>query len=117
MKVTPHIENSERGFTVNKPFAWTLFLAAVGAGFWVATQVSDAQHGIKGVATSIEAMSNRQADDRKSIERNADDIRLLQSTGERIDERLLNIERSQERAEDKQDVILNLLRAGARSTE
>ena len=34
------IENSDRGITLNKSFAWTMACGLVGAGLWVGIQVA-----------------------------------------------------------------------------
>lgn len=111
----PMIENSERGFTVNKPFAWSvlgvLIVPALSVMIWAVTVTQEAQHGINAVSESVEVINGRQIEDRATISRNSNDIRALQSTGARIDERLLNIERSQERSEDKLDSLLGYVRS------
>lgn len=98
------IENSERGITLNKSLAWTILTALVVGGIWVGQQVGE-------TASSVRMLSDRSTEDRRSIQANATAISNLRSSNARIDEKLLNIERSAARTESSVDEILRYLRS------
>ncbi|MGR3495234.1 hypothetical protein [Citreimonas sp.] len=112
--MTQRIENSDRGFTINKPLAWTMLTGVLGggvavllAGIWIGGQVSQARGDIR-------ILTERQTEDRVSIAANRDDIVILRSNNARVDQRLTGIEQSAQRTEATVAEILRYLRDGAR---
>lgn len=101
----PMIENSERGVTLNKSLAWAILVALVTGGIWVGQQVGQ-------TASSVKSLSERGIEDRIAIQNNAQAINGLRSSNARIDEKLINIERSSSRTEQTMDEILRYLREG-----
>lgn len=97
------IENSERGITLNKTLAWTILVSVLGGGLWIGTQVTDAKNG-------VENLGERQTEDRRAIDANTRSISDLRSSNARIDQRLLNIESSSERTENKLDQLIQYIR-------
>lgn len=103
----PMIENSERGITLNKTLAWSMLLAVVSGGIWIGTVVTDAKNGVENLGT-------RQNEDRASIAANTRAIGDLRSSNARIDQRLLSIEGSATRTENKLDRLLEIIQGGPR---
>lgn len=99
----PMIEQSERGITLNKSLAWSIFVAVIGGGFWIGVIVTDTQNGLK-------TLGNRQSEDRSEIAVNRNAISRLRSSNARVDQRLLNIESGIERTEKSLDQVLQYLR-------
>lgn len=100
---TRMIENSDRGITINKSLAWSMLVAVVGGGIWLGSVVTEAKNGVQN-------LSDRQSEDRGSIVANRDAIGRLQSSNARIDQRLLSIEQSTQRAENSLQEVLRYLR-------
>lgn len=99
------IENSERGITINKSLAWTVFTAVLAGGIWIGIEINAARQG-------IEALTLRQSEDRADIRENTKEIVTLRSSGARVDQRLMAIEQSARRTEDTLTEILRYLREG-----
>jgi chromosome segregation ATPase len=52
------IENSDRGITLNKPFAWTLLVAVVSGSMWVGTTVATLSNKIDNLVQKEAVRSN-----------------------------------------------------------
>lgn len=101
----PMIENSDRGITLTKSLAWTIFVAVLGGGIWVGMQVTAAKQGVQTLAA-------RQDEDRLDIRKNTSDITAIRSNNARLDQRLTGIEQSARRTEETVSEILRYLRDG-----
>jgi hypothetical protein len=99
----PHIEQSDRGITLNKSLAWTMMAGLLGAGIWLGTNLTMTQG-------AVETLKTRQAEDRLIVRENSRAINDLRSSNARIDERLVNIERSSRSTERQVSEILRYLR-------
>jgi len=102
----PHIEQNDRGITLNKSLAWTMLVGLLGAGVWLGANMTETQE-------SVSSLAARQSEDRQEIRQNARAINSLRNSNARIDERLINIERSVRNTEDQLGEILRYLRDGA----
>jgi septal ring factor EnvC (AmiA/AmiB activator) len=102
----PHIEQNDRGITLNKSLAWTMLVGLLGAGVWLGANMTETQE-------AVSTLADRQSEDRQEIRQNARAINSLRNSNARIDERLINIERSVRNTEDQLGEILRYLRDGA----
>lgn len=97
------IENSDRGITLNKGLAWTIFSAVLVGGIWIGVQVTTAKNGIN-------ILTERQSEDREAIQMNTRAINDLRRGEARMDQRLTNIERGIEQTRRDVSEILRYLR-------
>lgn len=101
--MTRHIENSDRGITINKSLAWTMASALVAGGIWVGVQITEAQYGIN-------TLQERQVEDRRDIRTNARRIGDLTSSNARIEQRLDTIETYTKGTQSDVQEVLRYLR-------
>lgn len=101
----PHIEQSDRGITINKSLAWTMVAGLLGAGVWLGANMTETQE-------AVSTISDRQAEDRVDIRNNARAINELRNSNARIDERLINIERSSRNTEEQLGELFRFIRDG-----
>ena len=90
-----HIENSDRGITLNKSLAWSIVVALVGGGFWVGVQLTGLNAAI--VNLGSERGSERVVTDQYRSQVNGDlralgeRTRSIENNAARDDARLLEI--------------------------
>jgi septal ring factor EnvC (AmiA/AmiB activator) len=83
-----------------------MLVGLLGAGVWLGANMTETQE-------SVSSLAARQSEDRQEIRQNARAINSLRNSNARIDERLINIERSVRNTEDQLGEILRYLRDGA----
>jgi len=82
---------------------WSMLVTMAGAIFYFGFQSAHTE-------ASINILENRQAEDRAEIVLNARAIHRLRLSNERVDQRLIGIEKSQARQEAATNEILRTLR-------
>jgi len=100
----PRINSDERGFTINKPLAWSMAVALILSGMYFGTVTAES-------VERIAVLQVRQVEDRALISANQTEINALRRSNERVDQRLVNIEQSQARQEAATNEILRYLRS------
>lgn len=101
----PMIENSDRGITINKSLAWTMVVGLLGAGLWLGAQMGELQ-------SSLNALTDRQMEDRLSIQANERMINDMRRNEARVDQRLITIERAVINTESNMQEVLRFIRNG-----
>lgn len=99
--MTRHIEQTDRGITLNKSLAWTMAVALVSAGIWVGAQLSSTQTALQGVRAelsslreTVTALTPRVRANETGLARQDERLTLILSTLTRIDARLERMERA-----------------------
>jgi len=99
----PRINNDERGLTINKTLFAALIVPIIVTIFHFGSVSTES-------AERISMLQIRQIEDRALITSNRVEINDMRRANERVDQRLLNIEQSQERQEEAMIEILRYLR-------
>jgi Tfp pilus assembly protein PilN len=99
----PRIDSDERGFTINKTLAWTMTVALVLSSIYIGTIITESNE-------RIAVLQIRQIEDRALITTNQSEINTLRRSSERVDQRIVGIEQSQQRQEAATNEILRYLR-------
>ena len=71
---TQHIENSDRGFTINNGLAWTIVTSLALAVFWGGTTIQGMRSSIEALATSLTERRDEQRE--AKAERSQMDVRV-----------------------------------------
>jgi hypothetical protein len=82
----PMIENSDRGITLAKPLAWSIFIAIIGGGIWVGQQTGSVQSELVTVAGALSEIKAAQSvrEERSQRDREALDVRLRAVENSRV---------------------------------
>jgi hypothetical protein len=80
------IENSDRGITLAKPLAWSIFIAIIGGGIWVGQQTGSVQSELVTVAGALSEIKAAQSvrEERSQRDREALDVRLRAVENSRV---------------------------------
>jgi len=97
------IEHSDQGITLKTSLAWTILVTFLTGGIWIGVQVTTAKNGIK-------TLESRQSEDRGLIASNREAIAALRAAEARVDQRLINIERSTAQTERLIQELVSLVR-------
>lgn len=114
----PAIENSDRGFTIDKKLGWSVLVAItvgiasiVGMLLTLNTTLNRLDSRQTALDAQHQVAAGRQLEDREDIRRNAREIIALQTTNAAINQQLINIERtSKETAEAMQQLRADMAR-------
>ena len=97
----PTIENSDRGFTIDKKLGWSVFVVLAGGVVSIVTMLlalNTTLNRLDSRQTALDAQhqvtAGRQTEDREDIRRNAREIIALQTTNAAINQQLVSIERT-----------------------
>ena len=92
----PLIENSDRGFTINKQLGWSILVTLVGLIFYAGTTLSNLQNGMDSITTNLAA---QQAGGTALEVR----VRVLENQAGRFEEKLQSILNVVSRIDEKLD--------------
>lgn len=98
----PHIENSDRGITLNKSLAWTVAVVIMTGGVTIMSTLT-------GIKTNLETLAERQVEDRMDIRSNTAAITSLQAQYGVISNRLSSIEQYSRESRDSIRELRRLL--------
>ncbi len=103
----PAIENSDRGFTIDKRLGWSVivvFASGIASIVGMLLALNTTLTRLDGRQTALDAQhrvaAGRQAEDREDIRRNAREIIALQTTNAAINQQLVSIERTSKATAD-----------------
>lgn len=99
------IENSERGFTIAKPLAWSMVIGILTLGFWQGVEQTQTKEGVR-------VLNEKQIEDRRAIRVNAEAINNLRFSNARIESKLESIDSKTDRTDNNVEEILKFLREG-----
>lgn len=99
-----HIENSDRGLTINKSLAWTMACGLIGVGLYLGTGMATLSSGLSQIQEATDAASTA----RLSLEVR---VRALENESARSVARFEGFSRSLDEIKDDQKENNRLLRA------
>ncbi|MGC4008860.1 MAG: hypothetical protein QM805_07715 [Pseudomonas sp.] len=85
------IENSDRGFTINKSLGWTILVSLIGLVWWGGTTLTSLQAATMALTAALQDTRAVIAQDRTVSTQMEVRIRALETQAGRTDEKLSNI--------------------------